>query len=376
MDAAGFERAHVAGNSLGGWIGLELGRRGRALSVTAISPAGLAWGREGAWGGAVLRAMRWATRHAPVPAPLLRNVAGRTLLAGPQLSRPWRADPDDLIEQTAMFAEAEGFEATLAHTLGSQARGLDQIRCPVLVLWGSQDVILLPRQGPRFERLIAGCELRVLKGLGHVPMSDDPQLLAEAIGEFALGERAKPRTQFVRKPLRVREPSSRALDQQVLLRFPAVQALLARLIERLPPSSRVRQAVVWRGSRLGMEAFNRRDIDAALAFGHPEFEFQPPPDFVEAGFFEPCYRGAAGFREYVSAWSEVFGSDLRIEPVELIDMSDRVVLLAELPARAQASGVPFTGKIATVSVLEHGKAIRVQTYLDHAEALEAAGLPG
>ena len=155
-----------------------------------------------------------------------------------------------------------------------------------------------------------------------------------------------------------------------------MQALLARVMERLPPSSRVRQAVLWRGWRLGMEAFNRRDIDAALAFGHPEFEFQPPPDFVEAGFFEPCYRGAAGFREYVSAWSEVFGSDLRIEPVELIDMSDRVVLLAELPARAQASGVPFTGKIATVSVLEHGKAIRVQTYLDHAEALEAAGLPG
>src|SRR5688500_8806710 len=41
MDAAGFETAHLAGNSLGGWIALILARRGRARTVTAISPAGL-----------------------------------------------------------------------------------------------------------------------------------------------------------------------------------------------------------------------------------------------------------------------------------------------------------------------------------------------
>ena len=40
MDAEGIGRAHVAGNSLGGWVAVELGRRGRALSVTALSPAG------------------------------------------------------------------------------------------------------------------------------------------------------------------------------------------------------------------------------------------------------------------------------------------------------------------------------------------------
>ena len=42
MDAAGFGTAHVAGNSLGGWIALELARRGRARTCTALSPAGLA----------------------------------------------------------------------------------------------------------------------------------------------------------------------------------------------------------------------------------------------------------------------------------------------------------------------------------------------
>src|SRR5262249_25951396 len=40
MDDAGFETAHVVGNSLGGWLALELGHRGRARSVVALAPAG------------------------------------------------------------------------------------------------------------------------------------------------------------------------------------------------------------------------------------------------------------------------------------------------------------------------------------------------
>jgi len=180
--------------------------------------------------------------------------------------------------------------------------------------------------------------------------------------------------ELVRKPLQVRERPSRPLDQRVLVRFPRLAARWAGLIGRLPPSSRLRQAVLWRATRLGMEAFNRRDIDAAVVAGHPDFEYRPPQEFVDAGFLEPCYRGPEGYRAFVSSFSEVWGADLRVEPVELVDLGGCVVLLAELPTRAQASGVPFTGKIATVSVLRNGRAIRVQAYLDHAEALEAVGL--
>jgi pimeloyl-ACP methyl ester carboxylesterase len=185
MDAAGFETAHLAGNSLGGWVSLELATRGRARSVVAISPAGLAWGRERTWGVAILRTIRWLARNAPAPEPILRNPVGRTLFAGPTLGRPWRIDPDDLIEQSRMLAECQGFEPTLPHTLDRQPTGLTDLDVPVLLLWGTKDLILLPRQGRRFERLIPGAELRYLKGLGHVPMSDDPELLASAIAEFA-----------------------------------------------------------------------------------------------------------------------------------------------------------------------------------------------
>ena len=185
--------------------------------------------------------------------------------------------------------------------------------------------------------------------------------------------------QIVRKPLHLREsstPSRRPLDQRLRIRFPWVAHASAPLFGMLSPSSRVRQALLWRGVRLGLEAFNRRDVDAALAAATytPDFEYFPPREGVEAGFFEPWYRGPEGYRKFMSTWSVVFGADLRVEPEELIDLGDRIVLLGETPGRGQASGIPVTAKLATVWVLKHGKVIRLQAYWDHDEALEAVGL--
>jgi pimeloyl-ACP methyl ester carboxylesterase len=186
---AGFDRPHIAGNSLGGWIGLELARRGRARTVTAISPAGLQHGREKDWGAGVLRGMRWIAKNAPPPPALFRNPAGRVLLAGPTCAQAWKKDAADLREETDLFASCPGFEATLPHTFHRQPRGLTTLDVPVLILWGTLDLVLLPRQGRRFERLIPGAELRYIRGVGHTPMSDAPELLAEAIEEFAVGAR-------------------------------------------------------------------------------------------------------------------------------------------------------------------------------------------
>jgi pimeloyl-ACP methyl ester carboxylesterase len=185
MDACGFETAHLAGNSLGGWIALELALRGRARTVTAIAPAGLAHDRERAWGVGLVRTLRWLARNLPAPEAALRTAVGRTLFAGPLMARPWRMDPGEMAEELHLFANAPAFEATLPHTFYRQPRGLDRIDRPVLVLWGTRDLLLLPRQGRRFERLIPACELRYVKGLGHTPMVDDPGLLADAIAEFA-----------------------------------------------------------------------------------------------------------------------------------------------------------------------------------------------
>jgi ketosteroid isomerase-like protein len=178
----------------------------------------------------------------------------------------------------------------------------------------------------------------------------------------------------VRKPLRVRERSRRTLDQRLALRFPRLTAPVFRLIDRLPPGSRLRQAVLSRAVRLGAEAYNRRDLDAVVIAYHPELEYCPARNWVEAGFFEPCYRGAEGYRKYVAITAEVFGAEVYFKPVELIDLGDRIVMLANVPMRAQASGVPLIEAFAYVSTMKDGRVIRLQEYYDHAEALAAVGL--
>jgi pimeloyl-ACP methyl ester carboxylesterase len=191
MDEAGFDQAVLCGNSLGGWIALELARRGRAASVVAISPAGLQHKREKAWGKAVLLTMRWGARNLPGRDALLATRFGSMLFAGPVVARPWRLDPEDFPEVLRLFAEAPGFDATLPHTFGGQCKGLNEIDVPVRILWGKLDLLLLPRQGRRFERLIPNAELLYLDGLGHTPMSDDPELLAELIATTSRAPRAE-----------------------------------------------------------------------------------------------------------------------------------------------------------------------------------------
>ena len=193
MGRAGFERAHIAGNSLGGWVALELARRGRAITVTGISPAGLGHAREKQWGIGLLSAMRWVSKNAPAPEPAWRNPVTRTLLVSSVYARGWKKDCDEAMEESALFVSCQGFEATRPFLVDRQPRGLTTLDTPVLLLWGTLDMVLLPRQGRRFERLIPGAELRYMRGLGHTPMSDAPEELAEAIAEFAARQGRAPR---------------------------------------------------------------------------------------------------------------------------------------------------------------------------------------
>ncbi len=180
--------------------------------------------------------------------------------------------------------------------------------------------------------------------------------------------------QIVRKRLGVRRRSSRTLDERLYLRFPRLAAANALLIGRLPPGSRLRDAALRRAVQLGLEAYNRRDLEAAVIGWHPECEYHPGREWVEAGFVKSCYRGADAYREYVTTVDEVWGGENYLEPIELIDLGERVVTLADGSMRAQVSGVPLTEAFALVSTLKDGRPVRHQEYYDHAEALKAVGL--
>ncbi|MFE5819002.1 alpha/beta fold hydrolase [Streptomyces sp. NPDC056479] len=181
-EALELERPHVAGNSLGGLLALDLGRAKLARSVTALSPAGFwsPWERQYAF--TVLTGMRRTAERMPVPLVewLSRSTAGRVALTSTIYARPGRRSPESVVAETVGLARAEGFFETLRS--GREVQFTDEVSgIPVTVAWGNKDRLLVPRQGIRAKRIIPRARLVRLPGCGHVPMSDDPALVARVL---------------------------------------------------------------------------------------------------------------------------------------------------------------------------------------------------
>jgi pimeloyl-ACP methyl ester carboxylesterase len=183
LDAAGLDGVHVAGNSLGGWLALELARRGRARSVVALAPSGLELPAERAFVISLNEAMRLRAKAAArVATAVASNAVSRTAVLGPMRSRPWRVPRADAAAEVRDFGRCPGFQATLRWTLGARAAsGLREIAVPARICTGTRDVMLGTFTAPRFAASIPPADLVFLHGCGHVPMNDDPDGVAQAI---------------------------------------------------------------------------------------------------------------------------------------------------------------------------------------------------
>ncbi|TPQ18452.1 alpha/beta fold hydrolase [Streptomyces sporangiiformans] len=181
-EALELERPHVAGNSLGGLLALSLGREKLVRSVTALAPAGFWSPVERRYAFGVLVAMRQAARNMPLPVVerLSRSAAGRAMLTSTIYARPGRRSPEAVVAETLALARAEGFSETLR--TGTAVQFTEDIPgLPVTVAWGTRDRILVRRQGVRAKYVIPHARLVRLPDCGHVPMNDDPALVARVI---------------------------------------------------------------------------------------------------------------------------------------------------------------------------------------------------
>jgi len=190
MEQAGFESAHLAGNSLGGFIALQLAASGRGLSVTPIAPAG-GWSAEFqdqhaldyflVQQEAVKKAAPFADQIASTPEG--RRQATRFIVEDDSLISP------DLVAHQIVgaakcpaalpmieYARREGFKLDA-----------DQIDCPVRFLWGTEDKLLCwPDTAVRFrEEWLPRAEYIELDGIGHSPQLESPVEVAELIAGTA-----------------------------------------------------------------------------------------------------------------------------------------------------------------------------------------------
>ncbi|TDP38138.1 alpha/beta fold hydrolase [Nocardia ignorata] len=184
LDTRGLHQVHLAGNSLGGWIAIELARRGRARSVCALSPAGF-WEprRASQTHGTSIIAREAATARLGRPlaplglwSPLIRRLALRNIATrGDRISSAQALDIVHDLTECPVTTDLLSTDEYIAP--------LPDLPCPMTVAWAEHDRLLpLAVNTPIARlRLSAQTHFRVLRGVGHVPMIDDPELVARTI---------------------------------------------------------------------------------------------------------------------------------------------------------------------------------------------------
>jgi pimeloyl-ACP methyl ester carboxylesterase len=187
LDVFGLDQVHLAGNSLGGWLALEMAARGRALSVVGVCPA-LGWERGTAEERHVARFFRRSQtlvrrfdRQLPFVArhPTLRRLALRDAVADGR-----RIPAEDAL---GMFNGVKGCSILtdgLDLMRQDEPFDLEPITCPIRILYGLRDRILRwPGHYRHMLQLLPEAQWVPLEGLGHVPMWDSPAVVANAILE-------------------------------------------------------------------------------------------------------------------------------------------------------------------------------------------------
>jgi pimeloyl-ACP methyl ester carboxylesterase len=195
LDALGVaEPATVVGNSMGGFVAIELAltvpqrverlvlvaaagvsgdRANRAPALTVARGLGLVT----AWG---------ASRHEPFARrPGLRRLVLRFVVRHPErLTAPLAYE---LMEGSGRAGFLPALDSLLSYNVRDR---LQEIVCPTLIVWGAEDHIVPVGDAHRFERLIAGSRKVILPGTGHVPMLERPEIFNALLAGFVAEEPA------------------------------------------------------------------------------------------------------------------------------------------------------------------------------------------
>ena len=189
LDEVGVERAHLAGNSMGGAIALELAltRPERAASLTLADSAGL--GRE------ISVLLRLGAL------PLLGEYARRPTLKGVRNLVRWMVHDPSLVDEEELpirlrYLKRRGSAQALLRYLRTgvglfgqrpatrRDASLASLSVPTLIVWGAQDPLFPTEQARRAAQAVAGAKLHVFDPCGHWPQYEHADAFNRLLGGF------------------------------------------------------------------------------------------------------------------------------------------------------------------------------------------------
>ena len=125
-------------------------------------------------------------------------------------------------------------------------------------------------------------------------------------------------------------------------------------------------------ARKAIDALNRGDLDAWLAFLSPDVAWEALEGVTGIG---ELYRGRAEVREWIELMQENAEEGVHIEIEQIANLGDgRVFIAVVLTGRRRGSGVPFEYRTWQIVWFEDGLITRRQVFWTRAEALKSAGL--
>jgi pimeloyl-ACP methyl ester carboxylesterase len=185
-DALNIQRFVIGGNSMGGEIAWEtaVAHPARVQRLILVDAAGYPFAPRSVPIGfriariPLINKLGEVTLPRSLVAASVRNVYGNPALV-----------TEALIDRYQELTLREGNRHALNQRFkqmpaGANAAAVLQVKTPTLILWGGQDRLIPPEMGRRFAHEIAGSQLLIFEGLGHVPQEEDPATTAAAVQRF------------------------------------------------------------------------------------------------------------------------------------------------------------------------------------------------
>lgn len=179
----GVERPHLAGNSLGGWVALEMALQAEIASLCLISPAGL-WRR--ALGPRSFDIRQAARLMRPLILAALRLPRLRARMLRSTVGHPEKISARIAAILIKGWIDAPGYAAAGAEMRSGRFEHPEKIDVPTTIIWGELDRLVGP---PKPERRPPNTRFLRIPDFGHTPNWDDPELLAELLLEASSGTR-------------------------------------------------------------------------------------------------------------------------------------------------------------------------------------------